>query len=227
MKRSEINRLIRETEAFLDSQNWKLPEWGYWSWEDWLRRNPDELGEILTKEMGWDITDFALGDFRNKGMVLFTVRNGSTPATGYEKPYCEKLLIVDDQQLCLTHFHWDKIEDIINRGGGTLKLRLNNANDDESLDETNPVVVYVDGIRTELEAGGVLSLKPGQSVTLPQRNYHSFWGEGKVLIGEVSKINDDHTDNRFLDDSPRFPVIDEDEPIYRPLIGDYVKLTAK
>ena len=151
MKRSEINRLIRETEAFLDSQNWKLPEWGYWSWEDWLRRNPDELGEILTKEMGWDITDFALGDFRNKGMVLFTVRNGSTPATGYEKPYCEKLLIVDDQQLCLTHFHWDKIEDIINRGGGTLKLRLNNANADESLDETNPVVVYVDGIRTELE----------------------------------------------------------------------------
>lgn len=105
MKRSEINRLIRETEAFLDSQNWKLPEWGYWSWEDWLRRNPAELGEILTKEMGWDITDFALGDFRNKGMVLFTVRNGSTPATGYEKPYCEKLLIVDDQQLCLTHFH--------------------------------------------------------------------------------------------------------------------------
>jgi hypothetical protein len=36
-------------------------------------------------------------------------------------------------------------------------------------------------------------------VTLPQRLYHSFWGEGKVLVGEVSKINDDHTDNRFYE----------------------------
>ena len=99
---------------------------------EWLARSALELDEILTQEMGWDITDFALGDFERKGMVLFTVRNGSTPATGYDKPYCEKLMIVNDGQLCLTHFHWDKVENIINHGGGTLNLRLNNANADES-----------------------------------------------------------------------------------------------
>lgn len=224
MKRSEINRILKSSEDFFTSQNWRLPVWGYWTWDEWLARSALELDEILTQEMGWDITDFALGDFERKGMVLFTVRNGSTPATGYDKPYCEKLMIVNDGQLCLTHFHWDKVEDIINRGGGTLNLRLNNANVDESLDMANPVVVYVDGIRRVLDPGAVLSLAPGESVTLPQRNYHSFWGTGRVLIGEVSKVNDDHTDNRFLDDSPRFPKIDEDEPIFRPLVGDYAKL---
>jgi len=92
------------------------------------------------------------------------------------------------------------------------------------LDQKNPVILYVDGIRTEIEPGGILSLVPGQSVTLPQRNYHSFWGDGKVLVGEVSKVNDDHTDNRFFDPIPRFPKVIEDEPIFRPMIGDYKNL---
>ena len=30
--------------------------------------------------------------------------------------------------------------------------------------------------------------------------YHAFWGEGDdVLIGEVSTVNDDNTDNYFLE----------------------------
>ncbi|HQG89809.1 MAG TPA: D-lyxose/D-mannose family sugar isomerase, partial [Flexilinea sp.] len=182
------------------------------------------LHEILTKEMGWDITDFALDDFYHRGMLLFTIRNGSTPETGYDKPYCEKIMILEDGQKCLLHFHWDKVEDIINRGGGTLKLQFYNATADEQLDQKNPVILYVDGIRTEIEPGGILSLVPGQSVTLPQRNYHSFWGDGKVLVGEVSKVNDDHTDNRFFDPIPRFPKVIEDEPIFRPMIGDYKNL---
>jgi D-lyxose ketol-isomerase len=48
--------------------------------------------------------------------------------------------------------------------------------------------------------------------------YHSFWGEpgnGRVLVGEVSKVNDDRTDNHFLDPVGRFPEIEEDEePLY-------------
>jgi len=37
-------------------------------------------------------------------------------------------------------------------------------------------------------------LGPGESVYLPRRLYHKFWGEkgsGKTLLGEVSKVNDD------------------------------------
>jgi D-lyxose ketol-isomerase len=34
-----------------------------------------------------------------------------------------------------------------------------------------------------------------------------------VLVGEVSKVNDDEHDNRFFDDAiGRFPAIEEDEP---------------
>jgi D-lyxose ketol-isomerase len=74
-------------------------------------------------------------------------------------------------------------------------------------------------------AGGTVTLTPGESVTLPQRNYHTFRGEagrGTVLVGEVSRVNDDHVDNRFLD-APRFAEIEEDEePLYL-LYNDYAR----
>ncbi len=225
MKRSEINQIIRDGEDFFRQSNFCLPEWSFWSWETWQKKDKKDIHEILEKELGWDITDFGLNNFREKGLFLFTVRNGATAEAGYDKPYCEKIMILEDQQVCLLHFHWDKVEDIINRGGGTLKLQFYNATADEALDKVSPVVVYVDGIKQVIQAGGVLSLAPGQSVTLPQRLYHSFWGEGKVLIGEVSKINDDHTDNRFYESIPRFPEIEEDEPIYHPLTKDYSRLS--
>ena len=63
----------------------------------------------------------------------------------------------------------------------------------------NPVVVYVDGIRRVLDPGAVLSLAPGESVTLPQRNYHSFWGTGRVLIGEVYCLEWEGVPYQYLD----------------------------
>ena len=44
-----------------------------------------------------------------------------------------------------------------------------------------------------------------------------------VLAGEVSRVNDDHTDNRFLEKAGRFPAIEEDAPPLRLLVGDYDK----
>lgn len=44
-----------------------------------------------------------------------------------------------------------------------------------------------------------------------------------VLVGEVSKVNDDRTDNRFLEDQGRFPAIEEDEPIRHPLFSEVPK----
>jgi D-lyxose ketol-isomerase len=46
-----------------------------------------------------------------------------------------------------------------------------------------------------------------------------------VLLGEVSQCNDDKTDNRFHDNIGRFPDIEEDEPPYRLLCGEYPRLT--
>ena len=44
---------------------------------------------------------------------------------------------------------------------------------------------------------------------------------GDVMVGEVSRVNDDFTDNCFVDGMPRFDQIEEDEPA-RYLLGiDY------
>ena len=71
-------------------------------------------------------------------------------------------------------------------------------------------------------AGGVVRLEPGESITLVPYCYHAFWGErGRVLVGEVSLVNDDATDNHFHDKVGRFPTIDEDEPPVHLLVNDY------
>jgi D-lyxose ketol-isomerase len=66
------------------------------------------------------------------------------------------------------------------------------------------------------DPGDVLTLTPGESVSLPQYCYHKFWAaDGRVLVGEVSMVNDDDTDNRFLEPIGRFSTIEEDEaPLY-------------
>ena len=76
-----------------------------------------------------------------------------------------------------------------------------------------------------MAAGGLLVLKPGESVTLTSRIYHSFWGRtGKVLVGEVSKVNDDKNDNRFLEPLGRFPGIEEDVKPRHLLCSEYPRV---
>jgi D-lyxose ketol-isomerase len=140
------------------------------------------------------------------------------------KLYAEKILIVRENQLTPLHFHFQKMEDIINRGGGELLLQFYNpAQDGDALAGTD-VTITMDGVARTFGAGETVSLKPGESVTLPPWMYHKFWGapgRGTVLVGEVSRINDDQADNRFLEMLGRFPEIEEDEePLYL-LVGDY------
>jgi hypothetical protein len=149
---------------------------------------------------------------------LFTLRNGHLTDPKYRhKPYCEKILIVQEQQVTPMHFHWSKVEDIINRGGGNLVVQLCRATPDDGLSD-EAVKVSLDGMRTRVKAGGEVVLRPGESICLPSRLYHKFWGEagrGTVLLGEVSTVNDDKVDNRFYEAVGRFPQIEEDEePLY-------------
>jgi len=226
MKRSEVNAIMRDSLAFLQERQFLLPSFATWSPGDWRSKGP-EIRDIVDQQLGWDITDFGSGDFAKTGLFLFTIRNGTLADLSHPlgKVYAEKIMIVRENQLTPTHFHHQKMEDIINRGGGNLVLRLWNATADDQLADT-PVTVSVDGTRVTLSAGGALTLRPGDSVCLPQRNYHRFWGEGgkgTVLVGEVSRVNDDRVDNRFLDPVGRFPAIDEDEaPLYL-LASDYAR----
>jgi D-lyxose ketol-isomerase len=132
-------------------------------------------------------------------------------------------MLVGENQETPMHFHWDKMEDIIVRGGGNLILELYGSAADDKVSDA-PVVVSVDGVEQTVEAGGKVVLRPGQSIRLDQRLFHRFYGEpghGKVLVGEVSQANDDETDNNFLGGAPRFPRITEDEAPVHLLCTEY------
>jgi len=222
MKRSEINKLILEALEFFNNMNFKLPPWGYWSYDDW-KRNRENCEEIFKNQLGWDLTDFGTDDFDGSGLLLFTIRNGNLKFD--QKPYAEKIMIVGEEQVTPMHFHWSKMEDIINRGGGNLMMELFHSDDNEEFTD-QAFEVSMDGIRKILDPGSRVRLTPGESITLYQGLYHKFYGEsgkGKVMVGEVSAVNDDHTDNRFHEDLGRFPEIAEDEPPVHLLVGDYDK----
>ena len=223
MKRSEINAIIRENIAFLQSQNFVLPPFAFFSPAEWAEKG-HEYDEIRDNALGWDITDFGAGDYAHLGLFLFTVRNGNQKLSDrYPKPYAEKIMIVGEGQVTPFHYHWFKMEDIINRGGGTLVITLYNADKDtDLLDMTTPVTVHSDGRVYDVPAGTSIRLAPGESVTLHPGQYHRFVAEGaKCMVAEVSQCNDDANDNRFLEPTGRFPAIEEDEPAAYLLCTEY------
>ncbi|NPV81735.1 MAG: D-lyxose/D-mannose family sugar isomerase [Firmicutes bacterium] len=222
MKRSELNAILCEGIEFIKKMNFHLPPFAYWSPEEWKTKG-HEYDEIRDNLLGWDITDFGSGDFPRVGLLLFTLRNGNLKLSKYKKPYAEKILIARENQITPFHFHWNKMEDIINRGGGNLLVQLYNSTPDENLADT-PIQVLQDGRSYTVPAGSIIRLTPGESITLPQRIYHKFWGEkDTVLLGEVSMVNDDEVDNRFLEPAGRFPAIEEDEPPLYLLATEYPK----
>ena len=218
MKRSELNQIMKDAVTFIDSMQFKLPPFAFWSPEEWATKGED-YNEIRDNMLGWDITDFGSGDFKKIGLLMFTLRNGNFNDPKYVKPYAEKLLIVEEGQITPYHFHWSKMEDIINRGGGDLMVKVYNSTEDERFADTD-VDIYMDGRHFTVPAGSVIRIRPGESIAIQQGMYHSFWAEGgKTLLGEVSKVNDDRVDNRFYEKTGRFPKIEEDEaPLY--LLGN-------
>lgn len=220
MKRSEINQLIQISIEFFNQMNFKLPPWAFWKPNDWKGKY-ESCSEIVDNKLGWDLTDFGGGDFHKLGLILFTIRNGNQKKD--KKPYAEKIMIVEELQETPMHFHWNKMEDIINRGGGNLVMELFNS-DEKGNFTYQPVNLKTDGVFRTINPGRTITLSPGESICLEQGIYHRFYGEagkGKVLVGEVSAVNDDLLDNRFFEAVGRFPKIEEDvEPEYL-LASDY------
>ena len=224
MKRSEINAALKEMEAMLSEYRFSLPPFCGFTPEQWADKGHD-YDEIRDNMLGWDITDYGMGDFNKMGFSLITLRNGNLKLKEkYSKVYAEKLLYIKEGQYSPMHFHWYKSEDIINRGGGVVLIRVYNSTPDEELDKTGEVCVHVDGREMRVPAGTQVRLTPGESITIYPGLYHDFEvepGTGAVLLGEVSQCNDDNTDNRFYERIGRFPAIEEDEPPYRLLCNEY------
>lgn len=203
---------------FIDEMGFKLPPFAFMSPCEW-EKTGREADEIRDNMLGWDITDFGRGDFKKFGLVLFTIRNGNSAVAG--KPYAEKVMVLEEGQVTPMHYHRVKMEDIINRGGGELAIRFFHPGPGGGLSDRK-VFLSVDGFARELEPGSQLKLSPGESVTVPPFLYHEFSGaRGKVLAGEVSMVNDDRSDNFFLEETGRFPEIEEDEEPGFMLCGEY------
>ena len=221
MKRSDVNAIIRESDAFIRSFGHILPPFAYWSPEE---MRSDKAADMRARGLGWDITDYGEGRFDEMGLFLFTTRNGLPEdlQSGRGMLYAEKIMITREKQLSPMHRHNIKAEDIINRGGGDLVIELFASDETGGIDRVSQVTVPSDGIACTLDAGGLLRLKPGESVTLMPGVWHAFWAEGgDCLVGEVSTVNDDRTDNVFERPIGRFSEVEEDEAPLHLLVSDY------
>ena len=221
MKRSNVNEVLQAADAFIHSFGHILPPFAYWT-PDEMRS--DRARTIRERGLGWDITDYGEGRFNELGLFLFTSRNGSLRdlGQGMGMLYAEKIMITRQNQISPMHRHNLKTEDIINRGGGDLVIQLYASDHTGGIDRNGAFTVPSDGEILSLESGGHLRLRPGQSITLHPGIWHAFWAEGgDCLVGEVSTVNDDRTDNVFEMPIKRFAKIIEDEAPQHLMVSDY------
>jgi D-lyxose ketol-isomerase len=226
MKRSEINRAIRAAETLMTDLRTALPPFCLFTPEDW-RVKGREYDEIRRNLLGWDVTDFGSGDFARTGLVSVSLRGG---AAGNRKQdgrlYTEKLLCLLAGQSTPPHYHRAKTEDLVNRGGGVLRLRVCNLGADGAEDGSSNVLVHMDGRSCLVRAGSEVVLRPGMGLSIRPCVVHTLSADpygGPVLIGEISQFNDDRCDNFYIpplngggDSAP-----EEDEPPYRLLCREY------
>ena len=225
MKRSRINDIMAAADEMIRGFGFTLPPFAYWTPDDFRVKVLDgSARRIAEARNGWDITDYGQGDFDRLGLFLFTLRNGflADLERGRGMVYAATLLLSRPAPISPMHTHVIKSEDIINRGGATLAIELCGSDETGACDGDRGVRVFTDGLEREVEAGGILRLAPGESITLMPGDWHAFWGEGgDVLIGEVSTVNDDVTDNIFREPIGRFSEIDEDVAPTHLLVSDY------
>ena len=147
MKRSEINKALKELEAMCAKYKCYLPPFCNFTPEEWQEKG-HEYDEVRDCMLGWDITDYGLGNFDKFGFSLITIRNGCrTQPEKYPKVYAEKLLYLKEGQMAANHFHWFKTEDIINRGGANILIRVYNSLPNEEIDYESDVEVHCDGLK--------------------------------------------------------------------------------
>jgi hypothetical protein len=226
MKRSEINKTIKDAIKFFMEMNFPLPLFAYFTPRMW-RINASDYKEVVECRLGWDVTDAGLGDFKNIGRTIFTLRNGNTNNLKiYQKSYAQKIMYLQENQRLPVHYHQIKMEDIINQHGGILQVRVWPKNNNKEL-KKEKFPLSIDGHRITVFGGTVVSLKPGQSICIMPGICHQFWakrGCGPVLSMEISSVNDDLSDNIWLEHAVRFPKIIEDVEKEFLLCSEYTEL---
>jgi D-lyxose ketol-isomerase len=233
-RRSLINREVARAKEVLRILGVRLPSYGTWTPAQWEAAGP-ETREIRDCMLGWDVTDFGSNCFPEIGRTLFTLRNGKFGHPIYAKTYAEKLLIEAAGQRSPMHYHRQKREDIINRGGGNIIVVLRPVSEDGAPGD-GAMEISIDGLGKSIRAGDSIRLTPGESLTIAPLTYHQFWAEEGTgvevegtlftLSSEVSSVCDDWNDNVFIEKwAQRFPSILEDEPRACYLCHEYPALS--
>lgn len=89
MKRSEINQALKNMEEMIRKCGFHLPPFCDFTPDEWKEKG-HEYDEIRDNMLGWDITDYGLGNFKKIGFSLITLRNGNTHMDKYKKNICGK-----------------------------------------------------------------------------------------------------------------------------------------
>lgn len=221
MKRSTINANLTWAAALLREYRFSLPAFAWWSAEEWMA-NREALDVVRAVRLGWEVKDFS----EELGATLFTLRNGrhDDPSVGVR--YCEKVILFRDGKRLPLHYHRQKTEDVINRAAGVMQLRLYNTTPSGELDRESEVHVRQDGILRRYQPGESVFIAPGNSTTLTPGLAHTFGPApgSSLIVGEVSTVNDDLTDNIRFETVPAPTPIEEDEPLLWPLCTEYDRL---
>ena len=82
MKRSEINKALKDLENMLKEYRYFLPKFADFTPEEWKSKG-HEFDEIRDNMLGWDITDYGLGKFDEVGDFHYQ----QIPVPGYHLIY--------------------------------------------------------------------------------------------------------------------------------------------
>ena len=131
MKRSEINKVLEDTKALVHKHQITLPPFAYWFPEYWGCKGI-ECDEIHDCMLGWDITAFGSGEFDKTGLpslrcATATIRTRSTGTRPTAKN-CQSPPKSRSRQCTSIGL---RSQDIINRGGDNLMIKLYNSTEDE------------------------------------------------------------------------------------------------
>ena len=101
MKRSEINKALKELEAMCAEYKCYLPPFCGFTPEQW-KHIGHEYDEVRDCMLGWDITDYGLGDFDKCRLFAHhhPERQPQAWPDKYPKVYAEKLLYLRESQYC-------------------------------------------------------------------------------------------------------------------------------
>ena len=212
MLRSEINALIRDAEGYFKAERFRLPPFAFWTPDDWAKPDGD-ISEIVDCGLGWDITDFGLGEYHT--LRPPPLHDEKRPTREPEGGHREDLLREGDHPRPRPALPGPPPLDQgrgHHRAGGRHDGRRGAQRDaeDGSFKADTQVSLSLDGVRRKVRVlAPPSSSTPGESVTLEPGCYHlgdrRLRPSGWDIHGEVSVVNGDVNHNRCGQPVGRFP----------------------